>query len=171
MKVITVLAKFKADLDAIGGDNMTPVHLAGQFNNAEMAKWVLSRGASSNTRANTKLRETPLMIASQYGSVPTMAQLVLADATLDAVDVRIHVYCESYFVYNVKTTYIFQVNGNNALHYAALYGQTESALFLLRVGMPKNIMNKVMLIEQRFTNSIKLSVDRMVRKQQNVLLK
>lgn len=120
MKVLAVLAKFKADLDAIGSDNMTPLHLAGQYNNSTLAKWVLERGADPNSRAYTLLRETPAMVAARFGAVTTLAALIMAGAQLSHGD----------------------VDGNTALHYAAQYGQTHSALFLLRVGMSKTEKNK-----------------------------
>jgi hypothetical protein len=120
MKVLAVLIKFKCDIDALGGENMSALHLAGQFNNSVMAKWVLDRGGNPETRALTSLRETPLMIAARFGAVTTVAALVVAGAKLAEVDEA----------------------GDNALHYAAMYGQTQSALFLLRVGIAKAVRNK-----------------------------
>lgn len=119
LKVISVLAKFKADLDAVGGDNMSPLHLAGQYNNATLAKWLLERGANPNTRARTLLKETPILIAARYGATTTIAALVMKGANMEDADLE----------------------GNNALHYAAQYGQTLTAQFLLRVGFPKNLKN------------------------------
>jgi ankyrin repeat protein len=146
LKVITVLVKFNADVNAVGSERMTAIHLAGVYSNAEMAKWVLERKADPNFRAKTLRLETPLMVAARYGSVAVMAQLMLFHADIELVDVSFSHSMMS------RLIIVLQMDGNSALHYAALYGQTEAALFLLRVGAIKNMKNKVR--KKRFYKSI-----------------
>ncbi len=78
---------------------MTSLHLAGEYGNAEMAKWILQRGANPDSRADSSLRETPLMIAARYGAVPTLATLLLHGAKIDLTDVRQmnSTFCERLF--------------------------------------------------------------------------
>ena len=92
LKVISVLVKFNADVNAVGSERMTAVHLAGVYSNAEMAKWILEKKADPNFRAKTLRLETPLMIAARYGSVAVMAKLMLFHADIELVDVsNVHV--------------------------------------------------------------------------------
>ena len=57
----------------------TPLHMAALFNCAEMAEWLVGRGAGLEERTYQEL-QTPTHYAARYGSIPTL-KLLLASGS------------------------------------------------------------------------------------------
>jgi ankyrin repeat protein len=89
MKILFLLLKFKADINASGREGLTALHHAATSGNSVMTKWLLDRGADPGIRASSVRADTPLMVAAQYGHVTTMAKLAGAGANIEDCDVSL----------------------------------------------------------------------------------
>lgn len=117
-KILSLLVKYGADVNMMTGkDSIAPIHMAAIADNTKMIKWLFGQKANMNILSNTIDNYSALMMAAKLCYVQVLALLVLQECNLNAT----------------------QRDGLTALHIAAQFGQTRSALFLLRVGADKKV--------------------------------
>lgn len=87
MKILVLLMKFKADINASGREGLTALHHAATLGNSVMTQLLLDRGADPGIHSNSVRADTPLMVAAQHGNVTTMAKLAKARANIEDCDV------------------------------------------------------------------------------------
>jgi hypothetical protein len=120
--VLQALVKFSVELNTVEAKNgIPPLHLAVVAGNEKVITYLLDNGANinllSNPPAGDQVGTTALMLAAKFGSIDLIAKLIRRGADMYATD----------------------SNGRNVLHYAGMFGQTRTALFLLRCGHDKRI--------------------------------
>ena len=120
--VLTALTTWGADINCLlASDGYAPIHLACITGNSKLLKWVLSKKGSMELYSRLD-GMSPLMLAAKYGHIECMSVIMLSPEggprTLSMVDKD-------------------PTSGMTALHYAANYGQTHAAMFLLRIGADK----------------------------------
>jgi ankyrin repeat protein len=78
------------DLNALGHDGWTPLHLAAFFGHADIAERLVARGARTSPRSDNATGNTPLH-AALAGNQPTLATLLIrAGADVHAADAQGH---------------------------------------------------------------------------------
>ncbi len=104
-----------------GKDGLTILHLACQQGAIEMIQWLLQKGVDINQLSALQYR-TALMFAVERDQLETMLLLLREGAILG--------------IHHIDN------NGNNVLHYAALYARPLITQILLICGVKSNIRNK-----------------------------
>ena len=117
-KILDLLLKYGANIDSNKSkESLSAMHIAALSDNAKMISWLLKNKANPNQLTNTTEYLTPVMLASKFGHVQSVAT----------------------FVQNGVPLNFQNPLGHTALHIAAKYGQTRMCLFLLRIGAGKLI--------------------------------
>lgn len=133
-------------------DGCGAVHLAAKAGNGRVLSWLKSWDADMNL-LSTNERMTAMMFAAKYGHVLCLAELIGlgVDFNLSARDIKPLNSLPSINTSPSKnlanlaqsagfghfTEVAKPVEGRTPLHYAAAFGQTRAAEFLLRVGANK----------------------------------
>lgn len=113
--VLSALAT-KCDVDIIGREGVTAAHLAAIGDNSKLTDLLASHKADLEIfSTHDDGGMTPLMMAAKFGHVYVCADLIRHRADINKVNRQ----------------------GMTALHYAGWFGQTRTAIFLLRVGADK----------------------------------
>ena len=84
VSIVELLVKFGADIDAIGTNGWTPLHMAAARGHIDKARLLIDAGADVDKRTDIDASETPLMEAA-YAGKPKTVRLLLdhgADASL-----------------------------------------------------------------------------------------
>lgn len=118
--ILKLLLEYLATVDIIGNQQCTALHLCCRACRVELVQVLLDAGANSNRHTEDAARLTPLMISAQQGQVPLLALLLRKHAILDSLDSE----------------------QQSALHHAGISGKSHAAVFLVRVGANKSILNK-----------------------------
>lgn len=114
LAMVRILVDAGADLEASGDPAQSrPLHIAALHDHAEIARFLISRGAAPDSRDDWG--RTPLMIAATFGTAD------VARALLDG---------------GADPTVTDQVYRDTAIHYAAIAGQSEIVALLLADGIP-----------------------------------
>lgn len=106
--------------DRDGGDGVTLLHQAARRNLVQLAKWLHSRDVDVH-KPSTKLQLTPLMFAALAGNNEMIVRLLHMGA-IDTINTQ-------------------ELNGNTALHFAAVHCDPEYIQYLLLCGANKSIRN------------------------------
>ncbi len=115
-KLLDLLVKFEANINTIDGkEGFGVVHYASILDNTKLLNWLIKNKADLNVCSRGAEVMTAMMLAAKYGNVYALAELVKG---------------------NVDPN-ITNDQGMGALHYAAMFGQTRAALFLMRIGANK----------------------------------
>jgi ankyrin repeat protein len=151
-----------ADPNVAQGDGMTPLHLAAERGNVEMAKLLI--GARANVNAKTRIGEyTPLHVASAGGHVQVVEALLSAGAdasarTSNSGVTPLHLAAmapngeravTALLAKGAPVDAVESMHGQTALMFAAGYGRTESVRALLKGGADPAISTKVVDVLQR----------------------
>jgi ankyrin repeat protein len=143
LKIMEALVQYGADIDCLVTEaKLSPLMIVASVGHTELVTWLLDKGADPNIACPFN-GCTAIMLASKYGHPRTIAEIVRKQGALNAKDVSPYpCFLLSPFV---VTTIGSQKEGNSALHYAALFGQTRTAKFLLRIGASRFQRNQVSL--------------------------
>lgn len=110
-RVVSLLVKAGAELDAQDLDGDTALHRAGAIGAEEVVRTLVGAGATINFRNHDG--KTPIMVAAAMGHFNVCRFLIAADADMEIVDLK----------------------GRNCLHWAALRNDDpELAILLIRGG-------------------------------------
>eukprot|EP00981_Chlorochromonas_danica_P006890 scaffold1503_cov150-Ochromonas_danica.AAC.3 len=131
LELFLSLGKVSINLDK-GKDRLAALHLAVMKENAKMVRWCLFHGADPEQLTKND-QMTPLMLAAKYGYVTLIAELVQAGVNIDRRVEEVRGGGEG------EEEVVVPGSGMTGLHYAAAFGQTRTALFLLRIGANKKI--------------------------------
>jgi len=119
-KILNILIKYGADVNMMTGkDQIGAIHMTAGSDNSKLLRWLISQKANVNLLTKTSDHYSALMIGAKYCYVHVMAELVNANCDLNLTNKE----------------------GHTALHIAAMFGQSRSALFLLRVGIDKKLQD------------------------------
>lgn len=117
-KVLNILFKYGANKDGFT-EGFTILQLAAKAGCARLVAWLLSEGCNPNNFSIVD-RFSPMMLAARGGCIDTITVLVKHGVDVNAQNTR----------------------DQTALHACALTGQTNTALFLIRLGASKIIKDK-----------------------------
>lgn len=119
-KIIDELVKYGADINERSHAGLAPIHFAAIHGNAKMVRRLIDQGAKMSLKSKEGL--SGLMYAAKYGHVYVMGEYLRAGG--------------------LKVLSDHDLDGRTPLHYCGMYGQTRAAMFLIRVGADKKIMDK-----------------------------
>lgn len=137
-KILSALLNYGANVNVCNRDGLNALHLAAKNDNSKMVVWLLNqKGIDVNKQSKMECM-TPLMFAAKYGNVKCIAELVKTGKSLLLLSVCSYSCC---VFQGIKLDEV-NVYGRTALHYAAAFGQSRPAQFLLRVGASKKIRDK-----------------------------
>lgn len=122
-EILDVLCMFGGDINCqTGSDGQAPIHHACRAGNLKLVNWILTKKDSKIRIYTLKEGETPLMLAAKFGFVEICARIMRhpdsGPTMLSEADRN-------------------PLSKKTALHYAANFGQTSCAMFLLRIGADK----------------------------------
>lgn len=126
-EVMDVMLMFGGDINCqTGSDGQAPIHHACRTGNLKLVNWILSKKDSKINIYTKKDGESPLMLAAKFGFVEICARIMRhpdsGPKTLSEPD---------------KSA----ASRRTPLHYAANYGQTSCAMFLMRIGADKTVLD------------------------------
>lgn len=100
-EIVTLLIKYKGNVNQKGNDGLTPLHLACTYN-LTIVKLLLDHGADVNTKADARKGITPLMVATSHGCVDVTRLLLERGANVNAKikvhDTALTMACENGFL-------------------------------------------------------------------------
>jgi hypothetical protein len=121
-QILQIFLDYRTPIDLITfSTGYAVIHLAAVHGNNEMIKWCLKKGSNIHLPAASMHKNmTPILLAAKYQHIRTIVTLYNYGGDLKDVD----------------------KDGNTALHYGASSGSFAMVIFLLRIGLPKNRLNK-----------------------------
>uniref|UniRef100_A0AAQ5YD86 Ankyrin 1, erythrocytic a n=1 Tax=Amphiprion ocellaris TaxID=80972 RepID=A0AAQ5YD86_AMPOC len=147
MRVMDLLLKHSASLEAVTEDDQTPLHCAARMGHKELVKLLLEHKANPNS--TTTKGFTPLHVASKYGKVDVAELLLERGANPNAAGkngltpLHVAVHHNNLDVVNLLVSkggspHSAARNGYTALHIASKQNQVEVANSLLQYGASAN---------------------------------
>jgi hypothetical protein len=126
-EVMDVMLMFGGDINIqTGSDGQAPIHHACRTGNLKVVNWILSKKESKINIYTKKEGESPLMLAAKFGFVEICARIMRhpdsGPKVLSEPDKN-------------------PASRKTPLHYAANFGQTSCAMFLMRIGADKTILD------------------------------
>ena len=151
-EVISVVLSTGCDINATDSDGGTPLHIAAMNGNTETALELLRHGANKAIVAG--LVGTPLHLAVEHGHVSTVKAMIKAGCPVDVVASNGATVLHHAAIKDGGNAEVISVvlstgcdinatdsDGGTPLHIAAMNGNTETALELLRHGANKVIVS------------------------------
>jgi ankyrin repeat protein len=121
-KILQLLYKAGADVNALSESNrVAPIHRAAVTGNVKMLTWLLSRRGDLDLKSKKDLLTTA-QYAARQGQVYVLGEIIRERGMKPLLDT--------------------DPRGRNCLHFAALYGQTSTCVFLLNMGLDKRVVDK-----------------------------
>ncbi len=141
------LFQSRVDVNLQDENGNTPLHIAAQVNNSDMAVFLLTQGALTEIQNNAG--DTPLFTAIRNNSYETARDLVQMDANIFARDVLAKTAFEAaiqnadFFdaIITPKTGLLHDENGNTITHYATLAENTAAIEFIINKKLPVSDKN------------------------------
>lgn len=122
-KVLDILVKFDVDLDLVDDnkkDRFGCVHYAAVSGNLKMLQWFIKNNGNINLPCKNYIGRQAIHYASIYGHVYVINELIKFGVKVNVQDAE----------------------QSTALHHACQSGHTRVALYLVRIGATKTIVNK-----------------------------
>ncbi|NWI63121.1 ANK1 protein, partial [Todus mexicanus] len=151
IRVMELLLKTGASIDAVTESGLTPLHVAAFMGHLPIVKTLLQRGASPNV-SNVKV-ETPLHMAARAGHTDVAKYLLQnkAKANAKAKDDQTPLHCAARIGHTGMVNLLLENNanpnlattaGHTPLHITAREGHVDTALSLLEKGASQTCMTK-----------------------------
>lgn len=118
-KILKELTRYGVNMNVRASlSGSAALHCAAIAGDAKLVKWLLENGADLSLRSSRE-RMTALMYAARYGHIRVIAEIVRRGGVACMADSDFH--------------------GRNAMHYAAMSGQTRTAKFFITIGGDKRL--------------------------------
>jgi ankyrin repeat protein len=156
--LLTAFAQFGANLNTLESkEQIGAIHMAAIANNSRAITWLVKWNANKEL-LSVKDKMSPMMYAAKYGSVLCLAELVRQGVNVNHSSLDICPPSSLPSIADSPTKNLLKltksagygeikleaapIEGRTPLHYAAFFGQTRSAMFLMRVGASAKLRDK-----------------------------
>jgi ankyrin repeat protein len=125
LRIVDLVLRVTKDVDLLGANDRTPLHLAAVEGLPAIARLLLSRGA--NPLKRDRQQNTPIGIAAARGIMPMLVTIFQSSSLYDVGEL-------------MRSTSGF--NASSLLHLAVESGSGEAVVYLLQLGIDKRINDR-----------------------------